>query len=40
MRENNEMHLQRVRHWDKVIRDCCQYAKDTFNKSDVNNSDS
>ncbi len=40
IRENNGTHMQRVRHWDKVIRDCCQYAKDTFNKSDVNNSDS
>ena len=40
IRGDNEMHLQRVKYWDQVIRDCCQYAKDTFNKQDVNKSDS
>lgn len=39
IRENNKTHMQRVRYWDNVIRACCKYAKDTFNKQDVNKAD-
>lgn len=40
IREGNKTHMQRVRHWDNVIRNCCKYAKVTFNKQDVNKSES
>ena len=40
IRENNKTHMQKVRHWDNVIRACCEYAKGTFKKQDVNKADS
>ena len=38
IRENNETHMQRVEHWDGVIRKCCEYVKEDLKNKCIDNS--